>query len=66
MFLQLVLLSISIVGQNIVAASSDTRSANTFKDAEAILSEVPEIQKHLQSQDEELNCASPVKMYVMR
>ena len=66
MFLQLVLLSIIIVGQNIVAASSDTRSANTFKDAEAILSEAQEIRKHLQSQHEELNCASPVKMYVMR
>jgi hypothetical protein len=53
-FLQLVLLSIIIVGQNIAAASSDNRSENTFKDAEAILSEAIEIQKHLQSQDEEL------------
>jgi hypothetical protein len=65
-FLQLVLLSIIIVGQNIAAASSDTSSENTFKDAEAILSEALEIQNHLQSQDEELNCASPVKMYVRR
>ena len=39
------------------AASSDTRSENTFKDAEAILSEALEIQKHLQSQDEELTAA---------
>lgn len=53
-FLQLVLLSIIIVGQKIAAASSDERSENTFKDAEAILSEAIEIQKHLQSQDEEL------------
>jgi hypothetical protein len=53
-FLQLVLLSIIIVGQNIAAASSDERSENTFKDAEAILSEAIEIQKHLQSQDQEL------------
>jgi hypothetical protein len=53
-FLQLVLLSIIIVGQNIAAASSDARSENTYKDAEAILSEALEIQKHLQSQDEEL------------
>lgn len=53
-FLQLVLLSIIIVGQNIAAASSDARSENTFKDAEAILSEAIEIQKHLQSQDQEL------------
>src|ERR1039458_9969120 len=53
-FLQLVLLSIIIVGQNIAAASSDKRSENTYKDAEAILSEAIEIQKHLQSQDEDL------------
>jgi cobalamin biosynthesis protein CobD/CbiB len=53
-FLQLVLLSIIIVGQNIAAASSDSRSEDTFKDAEAILSEAIEIQKHLQSQDEML------------
>ena len=56
-FLQLVLLSIIIVGQNIAAAASDARSENTFKDAEAILSEALEIQKHLQSQDEELIAA---------
>jgi hypothetical protein len=53
-FLQLVLLSIIIVGQNIAAASSDKRSENTYKDAEAILSEAIEIQKHLKSQDDEL------------
>jgi len=56
-FLQLVLLSIIIVGQNIAAASSDARSVNTYKDAEAILSEALEIQKHLQSQDEALIAA---------
>jgi len=56
-FLQLVLLSIIIVGQNIAAASSDKRSENTYKDAEAILSEAIEIQKHLHIQDEELIAA---------
>ena len=56
-FLQLVLLSIIIVGQNIAAATTDQRSENTFKDAEAILSEAMEIQKHLQSQDEMLTVA---------
>jgi hypothetical protein len=56
-FLQLVLLSIIIVGQNIAAASSDKRSENTFKDAEAILSEAIEIQKHLEAQDQELIAA---------
>ena len=54
-FLQLVLLSIIIVGQNIAAASSDARSENTYKDAEAILSEALEIQKHLQTQDNVLS-----------
>jgi hypothetical protein len=53
-FLQLVLLSIIIVGQNIAATASDRRSENTFKDAEAILSEAIEIQKHLKAQDDEL------------
>jgi hypothetical protein len=61
-FLQLVLLSIIIVGQNIAAASSDKRSENTYKDAEAILSEAIEIQKHLQSQDEELIAALKVAL----
>jgi hypothetical protein len=56
-FLQLVLLSIIIVGQNIAAAASNARSENTFKDAEAIMSEALEIQKHLHSQDEELIAA---------
>ena len=54
-FLQLVLLSIIIVGQNIAAASSDARSESTYKDAEAILSEALEIQKHLQTQDNVLS-----------
>ena len=35
-FLQLVLLSIIIVGQNISAAASDARAAKTFEDAENI------------------------------
>ena len=61
-FLQLVLMSIIIVGQNIAAASSDKRAENTFKDAEAILSEAIEIQKHLQSQDEELIAALKVAL----
>ena len=50
-FLQLVLLPIIIVGQNIQAAASDKRAADTYKDAEAVLHEALEIQKHLASQD---------------
>ncbi len=53
-FLQLVLLSIIIVGQNIAATASDKRAEDTYKDAESILSEALEIQKHLQAQDDQL------------
>ena len=50
-FLQLVLLPIIIVGQNVQAAASDARADATYKDAEAVLHEALEIQKHLQAQD---------------
>jgi hypothetical protein len=53
-FLQLVLLSIIIVGTNIQSAASDERAANTYKDAEAVLHEAMEIQTHLHAQDEAL------------
>ncbi len=36
-FLQLVLLSVIMVGQNVQSLASDARSANTYKDAEMIL-----------------------------
>ena len=51
-FLQLVLLPIIIVGQNIQAKAADKRSEDTYKDAEAVLKEAEEIQKHLLAQDE--------------
>ncbi len=51
-FLQLVLLPIIIVGQNIQAAAADKRAEDTYKDAEAVLSEVAKIQHHLEAQDE--------------
>jgi hypothetical protein len=50
-FLQLVLLSIIMVGQNILSAASDKRSENTYKDAEAVLHEARQIQRHLLAQD---------------
>jgi hypothetical protein len=49
-FLQLVLLSIIIVGQNIQAKTADKRSEETYKAAEAVLKESEEIQKHLLAQ----------------
>jgi hypothetical protein len=54
-FLQLVLLSIIIVGQNILAVASDKRSENTYKDAEAVLHEARLIQQHLLKQDAALS-----------
>lgn len=50
-FLQLVLLSIIIVGQKVASESTDKRAEDTYKDAEAILHESIEIQKHLAEQD---------------
>ena len=50
-FLQLVLLPIIIVGQNAQAAAADKRAEDTYKDAEAVLHEAIEIQKHLKAQD---------------
>jgi len=53
-FLQLVLLSIIIVGQNVQAAASDKRAESTYEDAEAVLHEALQIQAHLLAQDEVL------------
>src|SRR5476649_1156755 len=51
-FLQLVLLSVIIVGQNITSRSSDKRAEMTYKDAEATFHEAQQIQDHLQAQDD--------------
>jgi hypothetical protein len=53
-FLQLVLLSIIIVGQNIQAAASDKRAQATYEDADAVLHTALEIQRHLEAQDREI------------
>lgn len=53
-FLQLVLLSIIIVGQNVQAAAADQRAESTYQDAEAVLHEALQIQDHLLVQDQEL------------
>jgi hypothetical protein len=50
-FLQLVLLSVIIVGQNVLAAAADKRSEATFNDADAVLHEAVKIQEHLLAQD---------------
>ncbi len=54
-FLQLVLLSIIIVGQKVSAEASDKRALDTYNDAEAVLHEAIQIQQHLAAQDELLS-----------
>jgi hypothetical protein len=53
-FLQLVLLSIIIVGQKVDGAASDKRALDTYTDAEAVLHEAQQIQDHLAAQDKVL------------
>ena len=53
-FLQLVLLSIIIVGQNISQVAADKRAEETFEDVSMSLDKAREIQAHLIDQDKEL------------
>jgi hypothetical protein len=53
-FLQLVLLSVIIVGQNVLAAAADRRAESTYADADAVLHEAVMIQEHLLAQDKVL------------
>jgi hypothetical protein len=53
-FLQLVLLSVIIVGQNVLAAAADKRAESTYGDADAVLHEAVMIQEHLLAQDKVL------------
>ena len=54
-FIQLVMLSIIMVGQNVLGEASDKRAEATYKDAEATFHEAREIQKHLKEQDDAIN-----------
>lgn len=54
-FVQLVMLSVIMVGQNIIGKAADQRSEMTYKDAEATFHEAEQIQRHLQAQDDALN-----------
>lgn len=51
-FLQLVLLAVIGFGQNAQATAADARAEATYKDAEAVLHECMELQRHLAAQDE--------------
>ena len=53
-FLQLVLVSIVIVGQNQMNQAAEARAEATYKDATALLHEVQQLQQHLAHQDAEL------------
>ena len=50
-FLQLVLLSVIMVGQQVIGRASDERAVSTYNDAEAMLHETQQIQAHLAAQD---------------
>jgi hypothetical protein len=50
-FLQLVLLSVIMVGQQVISRASDERAIGTYRDAEAVLHEAQQIQAHLAAQD---------------
>jgi hypothetical protein len=53
-FLQLVLLSVIIVGQNVLTAAADKRAEATYTDADAVIHEVVKLQEHLVAQDRAL------------
>ena len=50
-----VMLSVIMVGQDILGRAADKRADMTYRDAEAILQEAEQIQAHLKAQDEALN-----------
>jgi hypothetical protein len=54
-FIQLVMLSVIMVGQNILSKASDKRADMTYKDADATFHEAEQIQHHLKAQDAALN-----------
>ena len=54
-FIQLVMLSVIMVGQNILSKASDKRAEMTYKDADATFHEASSIQRHLKEQDNALN-----------
>lgn len=54
-FIQLVMLSVIMVGQNIIGRASDKRAAMTYEDASAAFHETGQIQAHLRMQDEAIN-----------
>ena len=54
-FIQLVMLSVIMVGQNILGKAADKRADMTYKDADATFHDAEQIQAHLLEQDAALN-----------
>jgi hypothetical protein len=54
-FIQLVMLSVIMVGQNILGQAQDRRAEMTFNDADATFHEAEQIQLHLKAQDDAMN-----------
>jgi hypothetical protein len=54
-FIQLVMLSVIMVGQNLLSAASDKRAEDTWNDADATFHTARHIQEHLRVQDKHLN-----------
>jgi hypothetical protein len=54
-FIQLVMLSVIMVGQNILSKASDKRAQITYEDADATFHESEQIQAHLMDQDAAIN-----------
>ena len=50
-FIQLVMLSVIMVGQSILGQAADKRAEMTYKDADATFHEAQQIQAHLEAQD---------------
>ncbi len=51
---QTLMLSVIMVGQGVQGRAADKRSEQTYNDAEAVLHECLEIQRHLEEQDKML------------
>jgi hypothetical protein len=54
-FIQLVMLSVIMVGQNILGRAGDKRAEMTYNDADATFHEAEQIQVHLSQQDAAVN-----------
>lgn len=54
-FIQLVMLSVIMVGQNVLGRAADKRALMTYQDADATFHEAGQIQEHLAAQDAAIN-----------